>query len=82
MNAQAMRWRCRRGLLELDLALRRFLDTVYEGLTPPEQTQFSDLLAENDADIWAWIQGAPAPARYAPVLRYFTLDTSFSDKPR
>ena len=73
-----MRWRCRRGLLELDLALQRFLDTDYEGLTPLEQTQFSDLLAENDADIWAWIQGAPAPARYAPVLRYFTLDASTS----
>lgn len=82
MNALALRWRCRRGLLELDLALKRFLDTDYEGLTPLEQTQFKDLLAENDADIWGWIQGATPPARYAAVLRYFTLDTSFSDKPR
>lgn len=78
MNTQALRWRCRRGLLELDLALQGFLDSAYEGLTPREQAQFADLLAENDADIWAWIQGAPAPARYAPVLRYFTLDTPVS----
>jgi len=82
MNALALRWRCRRGLLELDLALKRFLDTDHEGLTPLERAQFEDLLAENDADIWAWIQGAPSPARYASVLRYFTLDISLSDKPR
>ncbi len=82
MNALALRWRCRRGLLELDLALNRFLDTDYEGLAPLEQVQFQDLLAESDADLWTWIQGAEAPARYASVLRYFTLDTSFPKRPR
>lgn len=82
MNALALRWRCRRGLLELDLALSRFLETQYEDLSPFEQAQFHDLLAESDADLWVWMQGAEAPARYAPVLRYFTLDSSFSEKPR
>ncbi len=82
MNSSALRWRCRRGLLELDLALKQFLDSNYEGLTPFERAQFEDLVAENDADIWAWIQGTSPPARYAAVLRYFTLDTSFPDKPR
>lgn len=82
MNASAMRWRCRRGLLELDLALQGFLDTQYGDLSPLEQAQFQDLLAESDIDLWTWIQGTRAPARYASVLRYFTLNSSFPKKPR
>jgi len=77
MNPLALRWRCRRGLLELDLALDRFLAAHYEQLTPTEQALFGDLLAESDADLWSWIQGHEPPARYASVLQYFTLGGTF-----
>ncbi len=63
-----LRWRCRRGLLELDLALLGFLEDGYERLTGPEQARFSELLCAADADLWQWIQGAPAPIRYKKVL--------------
>ncbi len=73
MIPEAVRWRCRRGLLELDLALGRFLEEGYGRLSSAEQALFAEFLEENDADLWAWMQGAPAPARYAPVLKSFTL---------
>ena len=73
MTPAAVRWRCRRGLLELDLALKRFLEGPYGRLSMPERALFDELLFENDADLWAWMQGAPAPARYAPILKSFTL---------
>ena len=73
MTQAAVRWRCRRGLLELDLALGRFLEDDYGRLSPPERAVFEEFLTEHDADLWAWMQGAPAPARYAPILKSFTL---------
>ncbi|MHB8252253.1 MAG: FAD assembly factor SdhE [Acidiferrobacter sp.] len=76
MSPLALRWRCRRGLLELDLALGGFLDTDYESLSSADRSVFQDLLAESDADIWSWIQGHESPARYASVLRYFILNIS------
>ena len=73
MTQAALGWRCRRGLLELDLALTGFLKDGYARLSPSESALFEEFLAENDADLWAWMQGAPAPARYAPILKSFTL---------
>ena len=75
MIPSSLRWRCRRGLLELDLALSRFLEEGYERLSGRERALFEDLLAENDADLWAWMQGAMAPARFAPLLESFRLRT-------
>ncbi len=74
MTPQALRWRCRRGLLELDLALAAFLAGPYECLDAPERAVFGELLTENDTDIWAWIQGAEPPARYAALLKSFRLN--------
>ncbi|WP_298137987.1 succinate dehydrogenase assembly factor 2 [Acidiferrobacter sp.] len=73
MTPAAVRWRCRRGLLELDLALAGFLEEGYGRLSPSGQALFAELLAESDADLWGWIQGAPAPERYAVILKSFTL---------
>lgn len=80
MNPLALRWRCRRGLLELDLALGQFLDGTYAGLTPAEQLLFQDILAESDADLWSWLQGEAPPVRFAPILQYFTLPPSSQTK--
>jgi len=40
-----LRWRCRRGLLELDVVLKNFLDQGYASLTPVEREAFDKLLA-------------------------------------
>ncbi|MGR8979735.1 MAG: FAD assembly factor SdhE [Gammaproteobacteria bacterium] len=45
-----LRWQCRRGALELDLLLERYLDTAYEQADDDEKARFADLLYwEDDA---------------------------------
>ena len=39
-----IRWRCRRGMLELDLLLNAFLDHQYHRLNDAESTVFDRLL--------------------------------------
>lgn len=55
-----LRWRCRRGLLELDLLLARFVD----GLSPDDGEMLADLerlLAYPDLDLAGWLRGDGAP---------------------
>lgn len=46
------RWRCRRGLLELDIVLQRFMDRYYTQLDEQGLEQFERLLALADTDLW------------------------------
>ena len=46
------RWRCRRGLLELDIVLQRFMDQYYTQLDKSGLEQFERLLALPDNDLW------------------------------
>jgi len=55
-----VRWQCRRGMLELDLLLTRFLDRHYPTLSPSQQTAFKSLLKCSDNDLWALICGRQA----------------------
>jgi succinate dehydrogenase flavin-adding protein (antitoxin of CptAB toxin-antitoxin module) len=48
-----LRWHCRRGLLELDLTLGRFLDTQLATFTGEELEAFEELLRYDDTDLWA-----------------------------
>lgn len=58
---ERIRWRCRRGLLELDVVLKDFLEQRYDGLTPSEQAAFEKLLAVEDETLWAYVQGSQNP---------------------
>ena len=64
-------WRCRRGMRELDVLLRGFLDSRYEALEAPERQAFERLLEENDQDILLWLTGRAAPPdeRLAKIVR-------------
>ena len=46
------RWRCRRGMLELDIVLQRFMDKHYCQLGTEELIQFERLLSLADNDLW------------------------------
>lgn len=46
------RWRCRRGMLELDIVLQRFMDQNYRQLDETGLLQFERLLALPDNDLW------------------------------
>jgi antitoxin CptB len=52
---ERVRWRCRRGLLELDLVLQRFVDEYYARLGEAERRQFETLLDLSDNELWDMI---------------------------
>ncbi len=60
-HMEKLRWRCRRGLLELDLLLGGFLQERYAGLPPVDQRAFEELLALPDTDLLACLQGQKNP---------------------
>ena len=66
-----IRWQCRRGMLELDLTLAKFLDHDYAALTASEKAAFRSLLDRSDEELWALISGRKEPeaAELAPVVR-------------
>lgn len=56
-----LRWRSRRGLLELDVVLKDFLERCYSGLTSVEQEAFEKLLTLSDETLLAYVQGMQNP---------------------
>ncbi|MHB8534654.1 MAG: FAD assembly factor SdhE [Sulfuricaulis sp.] len=60
-NFERLRWRCRRGLLELDLTLQNFLHQGYHGLSAAEREAFDKLLALPDDSLLAYVQGTRNP---------------------
>ena len=61
-DLRRLRWRCRRGLLELDLILLRFVDECYPVLTEVEQSGFQELLSLPDATLLDYLAGRDKPA--------------------
>jgi antitoxin CptB len=57
-----MRWKCRRGMLELDLLLRDFLDSGYASLDDVQRRCFDHLLDYPDAVLLEWFMGRVRPA--------------------
>lgn len=53
-----LRWDCRRGMLELDIVLARFMEQHFERLTLQEVEIFKGLLAYPDPDLLALIQNS------------------------
>ena len=54
-EARRIAWRCRRGLLELDIVLQRFVAQHFDGLTASELSAFDAMLALPDNDFWALV---------------------------
>ena len=51
-EARRLAWRCRRGLLELDIVLQRFVALEFTNLSSQELTALDALLALPDNDFW------------------------------
>lgn len=56
-----LRWRSRRGALELELALAPFLETRLATMSARERACYERLLEHDDWDIFDWIQGRGGP---------------------
>ena len=51
-----LQWKCRRGLLELDLVLSRFLEQV-AAMSAAELAAFDELLDYPDTELWDVVSG-------------------------
>lgn len=69
-SAARLRWRCRRGIKEMDVLLERFLRRSYPSLAADEQELFEKLLEEADLDLYGWIMERAEPGNpdYLPLV--------------
>jgi antitoxin CptB len=57
VEMRRLRWRCRRGLLENDLVLTRFLERHADSLDEHRLAALNDLLELPDPDLWDFLSG-------------------------
>ena len=55
-----LRWRCRRGMRELDQLFGRYLDRCWAQAPAEERALFELLLAREDDKLWRWFMGYEA----------------------
>lgn len=72
-EADRIRWQCRRGLLELDLILAKFLDRHLENLSSANLATFMRLLDYPDNDLLDFLTGkmAPPDVEAAQIIKLF-----------
>ena len=57
-----LRWRCRRGMRELDRLLSGYLERDYRRSSPAEQRLFHELLELQDPQLYAYVLGREQPS--------------------
>jgi antitoxin CptB len=72
-----LRWRCRRGMQELDILLERYLDRRFCGATTAEQEAFRQLLETQDTVLYAYCLGSErSPPKFAALIERITACSS------
>lgn len=56
-----LRWRCRRGMRELDQLMLRYLDGRWPAADEAERAEFLRLLDTEDDKLWRWFMGRERP---------------------
>jgi antitoxin CptB len=71
-----IRWRCRRGMLELDIVLQGFVDKHYMQLDEIELKHFDTLLSLPDNDLWDMItsKNKVEDIKLQPILQLLQAD--------
>ena len=70
-----LRWRCRRGMKELDLLLIRYVEAHYRTAPSAQQEAFRALLEAPDPLIYAYcLGGERPPAPLSTVVEQITRD--------
>jgi antitoxin CptB len=52
-----LRWRCRRGMRELDQLFGRYLDRCWAQAAEDQRAVFLQLLDSEDDKLWRWFMG-------------------------
>jgi len=74
-NPNHLRWKCRRGMLELDLLLEQFLEHKYPHLSAADKIIFEELLELPDPVLHAYFMKSELPRKQAWrefVMNYLT----------
>jgi antitoxin CptB len=68
---ERIRWRCRRGMLELDILLARFLTEKIDTLDESQAQLLDRLLTYPDQDLFDWLMARKecSDASLRPVLK-------------
>ena len=61
VELRKLRWRCRRGMRELDQLLERWLDQAWGQSPTREREVFLRLLDTEDDTLWRWFLGHESP---------------------
>ncbi|KFN42898.1 succinate dehydrogenase assembly factor 2 [Arenimonas oryziterrae] len=61
VELRRLRWRCRRGMRELDQLMLRFLDQRWPKADDAERSVFLRLLESEDDKLWRWCMGRERP---------------------
>jgi antitoxin CptB len=65
-----LRWKSRRGMLELDAWLEGVVEAVYPTFGEAERLAFARMLDEEDPDLYEWMTGrGHVPDHYREVIR-------------
>ena len=67
-DTSRLRWRCRRGMLELDLVLQSFLSSSFSSLSVDDQARFELLLELPDPDLCAYLLRRDEPENHETKL--------------
>jgi antitoxin CptB len=67
-DAGRLRWRCRRGMKELDILLTRYMEERFDGASLEEQAAFGRLLEAQDPVIYAYCLGQQRPPEHLSAL--------------
>lgn len=57
IELKRLRWRCRRGMRELDVLFNAWLDRVWPTASEAERAVFLQLLDCEDDKVWRWCMG-------------------------
>jgi antitoxin CptB len=74
-----LRWRCRRGMRELDVILERYLDQRYPHAPLAEQQAFETLLDLPDPELFAYLmrrETPPADSGWVDVIDKLTFSNT------
>ncbi|MFK7893697.1 MAG: succinate dehydrogenase assembly factor 2 [Granulosicoccus sp.] len=67
-NAGRLKWRCRRGMRELDEAMLAYLNGHYVHASADEQLLFEELIDMQDPELFGLVSGKSTEARYQPII--------------
>ena len=71
-----LRWRCRRGMKELDVLLERYVDERFFAASKAEQEAFRLLLETQDTALYAYCLGSePPPPQLATLIERITANS-------